>query len=241
MRRRANEKGWPVSHDVIWTILRVSLTVAACATAVALPFAVAVAYLLARYRFPGKSLLEALCVAPLVLPPVVTGYLLLVLFGRSGVLGAWLAQIDVIVPFTWGAAVLAAAVTGFPLMVRAIRLAIELVDPGLEAAAAGLGAAPWRVFLEVTLPLAAPGVLTGVMLAFARCLGEFGATITFAGNIAGETRTIPLAIYTYLQQPGAEGRVWWLVAVSLVVSLGALWGSEVCQRRLQARWGQSDA
>lgn len=240
MRPRSNEKGLLVFHDEIASILRVSLTVAACATAVALPVAVAVAYLLARHRFPGKSLLEALCVAPLVLPPVVTGYLLLVLFGRSGWLGTWLAAIDVVVPFTWAAAVLAAAVTGFPLMVRAIRLAIELVDPGLEAAAAGLGAAPWRVFVEVTLPLAAPGVLTGVMLAFARCLGEFGATITFAGNVAGETRTIPLAIYTYLQQPGAEDRVWWLVAISLVVSLGALWGSEVCQRRLQARWGQSD-
>lgn len=230
-----------MSHEVIWSILRISLTVAGCATAAALPPAMAVAYLLARYRFPGKSLLEALCLAPLVLPPVVTGYLLLVVFGRAGVVGSWLAAVDVVVPFTWGAAVLAAAVTGFPLMVRAIRLALELVDPALEAAAAGLGAAPWRVFVEVTLPLAAPGVLTGVMLAFARCLGEFGATITFAGNIAGETRTIPLAIYTFLQQPGAEAQVWWLVAVSLAVSLAALWGSELCQRRLQARLGQGHA
>lgn len=223
--------------ELVWQILEISLIVAAGAVAAALVPAIAAAYLLARYHFPGKHLVEAVFYAPLVLPPVVTGYLLLVVFARHGWLGRGLALFGVVVPFTRLAAVIAAAVIAFPLMVRSIRLAMELVDPRLEEAAAALGADPRRVFFEVTLPLAAPGVLTGVMLAFARCLGEFGATITFAGNIQGETRSIPLAIYTYLQQPGAEGTVWFLVGLSLVVSLAALWGSERCNRYLRKRLG----
>ncbi|MBO1322264.1 molybdate ABC transporter permease subunit [Acanthopleuribacter pedis] len=222
---------------MVWQILQISLSVAICAVLAALVPAVAAAYVLARFSFSGKSLVEALCYAPLVLPPVVTGYLLLVLFSRKGWLGRWLADFGILVPFTWTAAVLAAAVIAFPLLVRSVRLAVELVDPRLEEAAAGLGASPWRVFFGITLPLASPGVLTGTMLAFARCLGEFGATITFAGNIQGETRSIPLAIYTYLQQPDAEATVWFLVALSLAVSLAALWGSEVCNRRLRVRLG----
>ena len=217
-----------------WEVLALSARVAAaCALVLAVP-GIALGWLLARRQFRGKILLDALLHAPLVMPPVVTGYLLLVVLGRRGVLGAWLHNhFGITFAFTWKAAVAASAIMALPLMVRAVRLAVELVDPRLEDAAHTLGASPLRIFATITLPLALPGVLTGLLLSFARSLGEFGATMVFAGNIAGETRTLPLAIYSYLQVPGGEAAACRLVVISLVFALSALVVSEGLARRVQ--------
>ena len=217
-----------------WAALWLSLQVAAwCVVLLAVP-GVAVGWLLARREFPGKALFDALVHLPLVLPPVVVGYLLLVTFGRRGWLGAWLHDVlGVEIAFTWMAAVLASAVVAFPLMVRAVRLSMELSDRGLEQTARTLGAGPWRTFATITLPLALPGILAGVTLAFARSLGEFGATITFAGNVAGQTQTLPLAVYTYTQSVGGDAPAIRLVIVSVVLSLIALVASETLARRVK--------
>ncbi len=213
-----------------------SLRVAVACVLASLPFGLAVAWLLARCAFPGKTVVDALVHAPLVLPPVAVGYLLLVLFGRNGPVGAWLYDaFGVTVVFTWQGAALASAVMAFPLMVRAIRLALELVDRRLETAARTLGAAPLRVAVTITLPLILPGILTGMVLAFARSLGEFGATITFVANIPGETRTLPIALYTLVQTPGGEAGAVRLVVISLVIALAALMLSELLARRVAAR------
>jgi molybdate transport system permease protein len=215
-----------------WVVLGISARVAVCCTAaVAIP-GIACGWLLARVRFPGKSLADAVLHAPLVMPPVVTGYLLLRLLGRRGLLGEVLyTHFGFSLAFTWKAAVVASAVMGFPLMVRAVRIAMQMADPKLEAAARCLGAGPLRTFLTVTLPLARPGIITGLVLAFARSLGEFGATIVFAGNIQGETRTLPLAVYSYMQSPGGDAAALRLVLVSILLSLGALVLSELMSRR----------
>jgi molybdate transport system permease protein len=215
-----------------WSVVALSLQVSVVAVMLTLPLAYALAWLLARRRFPGRLLLDALVHMPLVLPPVVTGWLLLLLFGRNGPIGAWLdAQFGITLVFRWTGAALAAAVMALPLMVRAMRLSIEAVDRRLVDAARTLGARPARAFLTVTLPLSAPGIAAGAMLGFARSLGEFGATITFASNIAGETRTLPLAIYTGLQVPGGEALVTRLSVVSVVLSVAALVVSELLVRR----------
>ncbi|WP_199803183.1 molybdate ABC transporter permease subunit [Aurantiacibacter sediminis] len=211
-----------------------SLRVSFVAVLVSLPIAYALAWLLARRRFPGMIVLDALVHLPLVLPPVVTGWLLLIAFGRGGEIGAWLYEnFGITLVFNWTGAALAAAVMALPLMVRAMRLSIEAVDRRLVGAARTLGASSWKAFLTVTLPLSIPGIAAGAMLGFARSLGEFGATITFAANIAGETRTLPLAIYTGLQTPGGEDAVTRLAIISIILSLGALVLSEWLVRRAQ--------
>lgn len=221
-----------------WAALALSLKVSVWAVTASLPLAILVAFVLARRDFPGKALLSAAVHLPLVLPPVVTGYLLLIVFGRNGVLGAALAEIGIVFAFRWTGAALAAAIMGFPLMVRAIRLAIEAVDPRLEAAAATLGAGRiWRFFL-IVLPLIAPGILAGAMLGFAKAMGEFGATITFVANIPGQTQTLPTAVYAFLQVPGAEGSALRLVGLSLVVAVGAVLISEWLARRVSERIGR---
>lgn len=218
------------------SIVALSLKVAATGTLASLPFAVATAVLLARGRFWGRSLVNAAVHLPLVMPPVVTGYLLLVLLGRRGPLGAWLEQVlGITFAFRWTGAALAAAVMGFPLMVRAIRLAIEQVDERVEDAAASLGANPAWTLATVTLPLALPGLLAGAVLGFAKALGEFGATITFVSNIPGETRTLALAIYTLTQVPGGDAAIWRLVWMSTVVSFLALVASEWLAQRMTRR------
>lgn len=223
-----------------WTALALSLQVSLVATLVSLPFAVWLAWILARRTFPGKSLLSALVHLPLVLPPVVTGYLLLIAFGRNGPLGQFFETVfGLTFAFRWTGAALAAAIMGFPLMVRAIRLAIEAVDPRLEEAAATLGAPRWAVFAQVTLPLAMPGVLAGTVMGFAKAMGEFGATITFVANIPGETQTLPSAIYALLQIPGQEGPAAQLVLWAIAVSVGAVLVSEWLARRMAARIGGS--
>ena len=215
-----------------WAIVGLSLKVSLVAMAATLPLAYALAWLLARRRFPGRMLLDAPVHLPLVVPPVVTGWLLLVLFGRNGPVGAWLYDwFGITLVFRWTGAALAAAVMALPLMVRAMRLSIEAVDRRLVDAARSLGARPWRAFLSVTLPLSVPGIAAGAMLGFARSLGEFGATITFASNIVGETRTLPLAIYSGLQLPGAEAQVARLSVISIVLSIAALVVSELLVRR----------
>ena len=215
-----------------WGIVALSLKVSVVAVLLTLPPAYLLAWLLARRRFPGRILLDALVHLPLVLPPVVTGWVLLLLFGRNGPLGGWLeAQFGLTLVFRWTGAALAAAVMALPLMVRAMRLSIEAVDRRLVDAARTLGARPWRAFLTITLPLSAPGIAAGAMLGFARSLGEFGATITFASNIAGQTRTLPLAIYSGLQLPGGEALVTRLSIVSVVLSVAALVISELLVRR----------
>ena len=215
-----------------WTALRLSFQVAACAALAGLPFAVGLGYLLARASFPAKWLVEAVVNVPLVLPPVVTGYLLLICFSPRGPLGAPLAQwLGVKIVFTTAAAVLAAAVVSFPLMVRAIRLAFQGVDPRLETAARSLGATRLAAFFTVTLPPARRGVVAGWMLAFARSLGEFGATIMVAGNIQGQTRTIPLEIFTLASRPGGMAHCWPLVVLSVLLACGALAVSELLERR----------
>jgi molybdate transport system permease protein len=220
-------------------ILLLSLKVAFWALAASVPPAIAVALVLARKRFPGKVLFDAFVHLPLVLPPVVIGFALLVLFGTQGPIGRLLEPLGIVVAFRWTGAAIAAAIMGFPLLVRAIRLAIEAVDPRLEAAARSLGARRWRVFFTVTLPLALPGLATGALLAFARALGEFGATITFVSNIPGETRTLPLAIYTLTQVPGGDAQALRLCAFSVVLSLLALAFSEWLARRRPAAGGRN--
>ncbi len=216
-----------------WEIVRLSLKVGAVAVAACLPFAFALACALARGQFPGKVLLDALIHLPLVLPPVVTGWLLLLAFGPEGPAGAWLERsLGITFMFRWTGAALAAAVMALPLMVRAMRLSIEAVDQRFEAAAMTLGASRWRVFRTITVPLALPGVIAGVVLGFARSLGEFGATITFVSNIPGETQTLPLAIYSALQIPGGESAAARLAVVSVGLSLAALMISEVLARRM---------
>jgi molybdate transport system permease protein len=217
-------------------IVSLSVKVALVATIGALPFAVLAALALARGRFWGRSLLNACIHLPLVMPPVVTGFLLLQFFGRRGVVGAFLEDtLGVVLAFRWTGAALAAAVMGFPLMVRAIRLAIEHVDTHLEDASASLGAGPWWTVAVVTLPLALPGILSGMVLGFAKALGEFGATITFVSNIPGETRTLALAIYSFTQVPGGEVHLWRLAALSIVLSFIALIASESLARRIEVR------
>lgn len=212
------------------------MKVAIVATLAALPVAIGFAYLLARTRFPGKTLLDAVLHLPLVLPPVVTGYVLLLLFGRKGPAGAWLYEhLGIVFSFRWTGAALAAAIMGFPLMLRAIRLSFESMDRRLEDAAGSLGANGLWTFALITLPLALPGVLAGAVLGFAKALGEFGATITFVSNIPGETQTIASAIYTYTQVPGADAGAMRLMGVSIVIALGAVVLAEVLNQRMQRR------
>jgi molybdate transport system permease protein len=215
-----------------WGIVTLSLKVGGVAMAVTLPIAFALAWLLARVRFPGKVVVDAAIHLPLVVPPVVTGWLLLLAFGPNGPIGAWLQDLfGVTVLFRWTGAAIAAGVMALPLMVRAMRISIEAVDRRLENAARTLGAGPWRVFWTLTLPLSIPGVLAGAVLGFARSIGEFGATITFVSNVPGETQTLPLAIYSALQQPGADALVWRLSRISVGLSLIALIASELLTRR----------
>ena len=216
-----------------WQALALSLKVALWATLASLPLGVFTAYALARWEFVGKQVVNGLVHLPLILPPVATGYLLLLAFGRQGVLG----DVGAFFAFRWTGAALAAAVMAFPLMVRAIRLSIEAVDPKLGEAAATLGASKGWVFLTVTLPLALPGLLAGTILAFAKAMGEFGATITFVSNIPGETQTLPSAIYTFLQVPGGEGCALRLVLISITVAMAAFILSEVLAQRLARRVG----
>ncbi|MBO0750859.1 MAG: molybdate ABC transporter permease subunit [Bradyrhizobiaceae bacterium] len=215
-----------------WTAVRLSVRVATVAMLVSLPIGIAVAYVLARLKFPGKSLVDGIVLLPLILPPVVTGYLLLLTFGRRGLVGAFLAEhLGIVFSFRWTGAALACGVMGFPLMVRAIRLSIEAVDRRLEEAAGTLGARPLWVFVWVTLPLIAPGIIAGMILSFAKAMGEFGATITFVSNIPGETQTLPSAIYTFTQVPGGETGALRLTLVSIAISMAAIMVSE-----LMARW-----
>lgn len=215
-----------------------SLRVASVAVLVSLPFAIGVAWLLARVRFRGKLLVEALIYLPLVLPPVLTGYALLMLLGRNGAIGHALEHwLGITVAFRWTGAVIAAAVMGFPLLVRAVRLSIEAIPQELHDTAASLGASTWQQFRRVLLPLALPGIAAGMTLAFAKALGEFGATITFVSNIPGETQTISLAIQSLIQLPGGEPGIWRLAAVSILISLMALAASEWMVRRVVRRRG----
>jgi molybdate transport system permease protein len=215
--------------------VRLSLRVAFWAMLWSLPFGLATALVLARGRFLGKSLLDGVVHLPLVVPPVVTGYLLLLLFGHNGPLGRFFAAFGIVFAFRWTGAALAAAVTAFPLMVRAMRLSLEAVDRRLEEAAGTLGAGRVSAFLLVTLPLMAPGIIAGMVLSFARSLGEFGATITFVSNIPGETETVPLAIYALTQTPGGDPAALRLTAVSVILSLLALLASEILARQLRQR------
>jgi molybdate transport system permease protein len=220
-----------------WTAVALSLKVAAVATLASLGPGLATAWLLARRRFPGRALLDGLVHLPLILPPVVTGYLLLLAFGRRGPVGSLLAEIGVVLAFRWTGAALACAIMGFPLMVRAMRLSIEAVDRRIEQAAGTLGASPLAVFLTVTLPLSLPGCIAGAVLAFAKAMGEFGATITFVSNIPGETQTLPSAIYTLTQVPGGEGPALRLTLVSIAISVTALLASEFLANRLGRKLG----
>lgn len=221
--------------------LWLSLKVAVVATMVCLPLGVLTAHVLARRRFPGKVIVEALVQMPMVLPPVVPGYLLLLLLGTQGPVGGWLlVHFGIVLAFTWKGAALASAVMAFPLMVQPMRIAFRMIDPRLEHAAATLGARPWQTFLSVTLPLALPGLIAGAVLCFSRSLGEFGATMAFVGNIPGETRTLPLAIYSYTHVPGGEGPAGRLVLLSLVLAFSALLVSHWMNRRAEARLGFHD-
>ena len=224
-----------------WAAIALSLKVSFWATLASLPFALWVAYLLARCNFFGKQILNAAVHLPLILPPVVTGYVLLLAFGAQAPAGQALAALGLGFAFHWTGAALAAAVMAFPLMVRAMRLSLEAVDPKLEDAARSLGAPPWAVFATLTLPLSLPGVLAGAILGFAKAMGEFGATITFVSNIPNQTRTIPSAIYTFLQQPGGEQGALILVAVSIFIAILALVLSEILARALSKRIGGRDA
>lgn len=218
------------------TALLLSLKVAGTATFASLPFGLWIAWLLARKDFPGKAVLDAVVHLPLILPPVVTGYVLLLLFGRKGWLGAPLSEyFGIVFAFRWTGAALACAVMGFPLLVRAIRLSIEAVDVRLEEAAGTLGAHPLWVFATVTLPLSLPGIIAGAILGFAKAMGEFGATITFVSNIPGETQTLPSAIYTLTQVPGGDAGAMRLTAISVAISLGALLASEWLARIVERR------
>ncbi|MBU0725893.1 MAG: molybdate ABC transporter permease subunit [Alphaproteobacteria bacterium] len=222
------------------TAIKLSLKVALWAMLASLPLGIAVAYLLARCDFWGKSLLNVLVHLPLILPPVVTGYILLLVFGRRGAVGEFLDQyFGIVFAFRWTGAALAGAVMGFPLMVRAMRLSIEAVDRRLEQAAGTLGANPAMVFLTVTLPLILPGVIAGMILSFAKAMGEFGATITFVSNIPGETQTLPTAIYVFTQVPGGDSGALRLTLVSVAISIAALLASEFLARRAASRIGLS--
>lgn len=224
-----------------WEAIRLSLLIGFAAVAWILPPGIAVAWWLARYDFKGKAIVDGLIHLPLVLPPVVVGYLLLIALGRQGVIGNWLYSVfGVSLPFTWQGAAVASGVMAFPLLVRALRLSLEAVDPKLEAAASTLGAGRLRVFATITLPLAIPGLLTGTVLAFARALSEFGATITFASNIPGETRTLPLALYTLIQSAGQEGAAARLCLISIVIALMSLIASEWLARRTRLRLQERD-
>ena len=220
-----------------WAAVRLSLQVSFWATLVALPFGMFTAYALARWRFPGRQILNGLVHLPLILPPVVTGYLLLLVFSPRAPVGAALQSVGISFAFHWTGAALAAGIMGFPLMVRAMRLSIEAVDPKLEQAAATLGASRFWVFATVTLPMVLPGVLAGSILGFAKAMGEFGATITFVSNIPGQTQTLPSAIYAFLQVPGGESSALRLVLVSVAVAMLALLLSEWVSRRVAALVG----
>src|SRR4029077_14577073 len=220
-----------------WTAVRLSLRVASVATLVSLPFGIAIAMVLARGRFWGHSLLNGLVLMPLILPPVVTGYLLLIVFGRKGLVGGFFAeQLGIVFSFRWTGAALACGVMGFPLLVRPIRLGIETIDRRLEQGGAPLGANRFWLFITVTLPLALPGVIAGMVLCFAKALGEFGATITFVSNIPGETQTISAAIYTFTQIPGGDAAAGRLVLVAIAISLAALIVAEWLARRAGTRF-----
>jgi molybdate transport system permease protein len=223
-----------------WTAVRLSLRVATVAMLASLPVGIAVAYLLARGRFPGKAILNGIVFLPLILPPVVTGYLLLLSFGRRGPIGAFLEQhFGIVFSFRWTGAALACAVMAFPLLVRSIRLSIEAIDRRLEEAAGTLGANPLWVFLFITLPLILPGIIAGMILCFAKAMGEFGATITFVSNIPGETQTLPTAIYTLTQIPGGEAGAMRLTFIAIVISMAAVIVSELLARRVDQRmWNE---
>lgn len=228
---------WQLSAEE-WQAIELSVRVASVATLASLPFGIFFGWLLARVAFPGKSIVDALVHLPLVLPPVVTGYVLLILFGRRGPIGMWLeSTFGIVLAFRWTGAALACAVMGFPLMVRAVRLTIEAIDTRLEHAASTLGASPLWVFITITLPLALPGIIAGSVLSFAKALGEFGATITFVSNIPGETQTIPAAIYNYTQMPGGDAGALRLSIVAVLIALLALVASEWLARRTKARAG----
>lgn len=227
--------GWLSPEE--WQAVALSLRVSTVAVMASLPFGLLVAYALARWRFPGRGLLNVLVHLPLVLPPVVTGYLLLLTFGRRGMIGQFLDQIGIVLAFRWTGAALAAAIMGFPLMVRAIRLAIEAVDPKLEQAASTLGAPRIWVFATITLPLILPGIMAGMVLGFAKAVGEFGATITFVSNIPGQTQTLPSAVYAFLQVPGGEASALRLVLIAVVIAMGALFLSEWLARAVARRIG----
>lgn len=234
-----NEAATGLLSDAELEALWLSLRISAVAVTVSMPFALGIALLLARTRFPGKILLDGLVLSPLVLPPVVMGYLLLITFGTRAPVGAWLLDtFGIRLIFDWTGAALAAAIVSFPFQVRAIRLSIEAIDPGLGAAAETLGAGPFDRFVNVTLPLALPGIIAGAITAFAASLGEFGAIITFVSNIPGETRTLPLAIYTAIQTPGSEAAAARLAALSIALALSGLVLSEIFARRAQRLAGQ---
>ncbi len=227
---------WLALSDAEWTAIRLSLRVSAVAMLASLPFGIAIALILARGRFWGKSIVNGLVHLPLILPPVVTGYLLLILFGKRGPIGAFLAEtIGLVFSFRWTGAALACAIMGFPLMVRSIRLSIEAVDLRLEQAASTLGAGPIWVFATVTLPLIIPGLIAGMILSFAKAMGEFGATITFVSNIPGETQTLSAAIYTFTQVPGGDAGAMRLTIISIVISMAALMLSELLASRAARR------
>jgi molybdate transport system permease protein len=218
-----------------WTAIALTLRIAVVATLVATPLGIAVAWLLSRKTFPGKILLEALVYLPLVLPPVVTGYLLLLSFGRHGAIGEFLAQFGIVLAFRWTGAALACGVMGFPLLVRPIRISFEAIDLRLEQAATTLGASPVNVFASVTFPLALPGIIAGMVMCFAKALGEFGATITFVSNIPGETQTISSAIYALIQTPNGDFAALQLIMISLAIAFAALVASEWFARRAVLR------
>jgi len=224
-----------------WDAVRLSAKVASCATAACLPFGIALAWLLERARFRGKFLIDTLVQLPMVLPPVVPGYLLLLLLGTQGPLGGWLqAQFGIVVAFTWKGAVLASAAMAFPLMVQPIRLALRMIDARLEHTATTLGARPWQVFLTITLPLAVPGVIAGSVLCFSRSLGEFGATMAFVGNIPGQTRTLPLAIYSLTHTPDGEAAAMRLSLLAIGLAITALLASHWLSRRAERALGYHD-
>ncbi|MGQ7272881.1 molybdate ABC transporter permease subunit [Marinobacter sp. V034] len=227
--------------DAEWDAILISLKIAGSAVGWIMIPGIATAWILARKQFRGKVIVDSLLHLPLVLPPVVVGYLLLLSLGRNGWFGQWLdSQFGVTLPFTWQGAAIAGGVMAFPLLVRAVRLSIEAVDPGIEAAARTLGANRWRVLLTITLPLALPGLITGTVLAFARALSEFGATITFASNIPGETRTLPLALYTLIQSPGSEAAAARLCVLSIVIAILSLLASEWLAKRSRRRLQGAD-
>lgn len=224
-----------------WQALQLSARVALCATLLCLPLGIALAWLMARRNFAGKFLVDALVQLPMVLPPVVPGYLLLLLLGTQGPIGGWLqSQFGIVLAFTWKGAVLASAVMAFPLMVQPVRLAFRQIDVRLEQAASTLGASPWRVFFSISLPLAAPGVIAGALLCFSRSLGEFGATMAFVGNIPGETRTLPLAIYSFTHVPDGEAAAMRLTLLSIALAMAALLVSHFITRRAERMLGRND-